>query len=67
MFRYTCTHLQALEDVISYLQKHPLHTLKKVSFFRFHRLLRYMRNRKQLPWTGKNTNKNTKFIKKFKF
>ena len=53
MFRYTCTDLQALQHVISYLQKHPLHTLKKVSFFRFHKLLRYITNRKQQDWTGK--------------
>ena len=53
MYRLVCTDQKSHEILISYLQKHPLKTLKKVSFLRFCAINRYLRNRESLPWEGK--------------
>jgi hypothetical protein len=53
MYRFVCTDQKSHEILISYLQKHPLKTLKKVSFLRFCAINRYLKNRESLPWEGK--------------
>ena len=53
MYRFVCTDQKSHEILIDYLQKHPLKTLKKVSFLRFCAINRYLRNRFSLPWEGK--------------
>jgi hypothetical protein len=53
MFRFTTTSIYSHEKLITYLNKFPLRTFKKVSFVRFCSLLNYIINRKTLPWQGK--------------
>lgn len=52
-YRFVCTDQKSHEILISYLQKHPLKTLKKVSFLRFCAINRYLENINSLPWEGK--------------
>lgn len=53
MYRFVCTSRESHEILISYLQKHPLKSLKKVSFLRFCAINRYLENRKSVPLQGK--------------
>lgn len=53
LFRFTTTSIYSHEKLLDYLNKFPLRTLKKVSFVRFCSILRYLKNRKTLPWQGK--------------
>ena len=53
MYRFVCTSRKGHEILISYLQKHPLKTLKRVSFLRFCAINRYLENSFSLPWEGK--------------
>ena len=53
MYRYTSTHMKSHQKLIEYLNRYPLHTKKKVAFYRWTTLLYYMKNRKNLPWQGK--------------
>ena len=53
MYRFVCTNRKSHEILIHYLQKHPLKTLKKVSFLRFCAINRYLENRFSLPLSGK--------------
>ena len=63
MFRFTSTSVLSHEILIKYLVKFPLRTLKKVSFLRFTSLLRYIKNRKAVPWENKVLKKVEKLIK----
>ncbi len=53
MLRFTSTSISSHEKLIQYLTRHPLRTFKKVPFLRFTSLLRYIKNRPNLPWQGK--------------
>lgn len=53
MYRYTSTHMKSHQKLIEYLNRYPLHTKKKVAFYRWTLLLYYIKNRKNLPWQGK--------------
>ena len=53
MFRFTSTSISSHEILIKYLQRYSLRSIKKVSFLRFCCLLRYIKNRKNLPWENK--------------
>ncbi len=53
MYRYTSTHMKSHQKLIEYLNRYPLHTKKKVAFYRWTTLLYYIKNRKNLPWQGK--------------
>lgn len=63
MFRFTSTSLLSNEILIKYLKSYPLRTLKKVSFLRFASLLRYIENKKKVPWKNKVLKKVEKLIK----
>ncbi len=63
MFRFTCTSVLSHEKLLNYLKKYPLHTIKKVSFLRFTSLLRYIKNKKKVPWQNKVLRKVEKLIK----
>lgn len=63
MFRFTSTSIVSHDILIKYLESCPLRTFKKVSFLRFTCLLRYIKNRKNLPWEGKVLEKVEKLIK----
>ena len=63
MFRFTSTSVLSHEILIKYLVKFPLRTFKKVSFLRFTSLLRYIKNRKAVPWENKVLKKVEKLIK----
>lgn len=66
MFRFTSTSIVSHDILIKYLVNYPLRTFKKVSFLRFTFLLRYIKNRKTLPWEGKVLRKVEKLIKNIK-
>ena len=53
IYRYTSTHMKSHQKLIEYLKLYPLHTKKKVAFYRWTLLLYYIKNRKNLPWQGK--------------
>ena len=53
MYRFVCTDRESHKILISYLQKHPLKTLKRVSFLRFCAINRYLGNSLDSPWEGK--------------
>lgn len=63
MFRFTSTSISSHEILIKYLERYSLRTLKKVSFLRFCCLLRYIKNRKTLPWQGKVLQKIENLLK----
>jgi len=63
MFTFTCTSILSHEILIKYLTNYPLRTFKKVSFLRFTSLLRYIKNRKKIPWQNKVLRKVEKLIK----
>ena len=63
MYRFTCTKNYSHDKLIDYLEKYPLRSLKKVNFVRYTSLLRYIKNRKILPWKGKVLRKVEKLIK----
>ena len=53
-FRYTCTDLRILKDILfPYLKRYPLRSAKSLDWVRFYRMIFYMKNRKTLPWEGK--------------
>lgn len=62
MYRYTSTHTASHELLAKYLDRYPLQTRKHVEFLRFLSLLRYIQNRKMLPWQGKVLNRVEKLI-----
>lgn len=64
MFRFTSTRITSHEILIEYLGKHPLRTLKRVSFVRFATLLRYIKMRPSLPWEGKVLKKVERLLKR---
>ena len=63
MFKFTSTSLLSNKILIKYLESYPLRTLKKVSFLRFASLLRYIENKKKVPWKNKVLKKVEKLIK----
>ena len=63
MYRFSSTSIHSHEKLIEYLDKYPLRSLKKVNFIRYASLLRYIKNRKILPWKGKVLQKVEKLIK----
>ena len=64
MWRLTCTSIPSHRVVVNYFTRHPLRTVKKVSFLRFASLLRYITNRSVLPWQGKVLKRVENLIKK---
>lgn len=66
MYRFTSTSISSHEKLIEYLSSYPLRTFKKVSFLRFFSLLRYIKNRRILPWKGKVLQKVENLIKNIK-
>jgi hypothetical protein len=64
MWRFTCTSILSHQVVTDYFNRHPLRTVKKVSFLRFTSLLRYITNRPVLPWEGKVLKRIENLIKK---
>ncbi len=64
MWRLTCTSIPSHRVVVNYFTRHPLRTVKKVSFLRFASLLRYITNRSVLPWEGKVLKRVENLIKK---
>ena len=53
MWRFSCTSIAGHQAAVAYFTRHPLRTIKRVSFLRFASLLRYITNRPSLPWKGK--------------
>ncbi|RYE25710.1 MAG: hypothetical protein EOP45_04495 [Sphingobacteriaceae bacterium] len=52
MWRFTCTSLSSHRLVLSYFNRYPLRTFKKVSFLRFSSLFRSITKRSVLSWQG---------------
>lgn len=50
MYRLTCTHTGGNQKIIDYLEKHPLRTRKRITFFRWKALNNYIKRR---GWQGK--------------
>jgi len=53
MWRFSSTSIAGHQTAVAYFTRHPLRTIKRVSFLRFASLFRYMINRPSLPWKGK--------------
>lgn len=63
IYRFTCNDVKSHDNLIQYLKRYPLRTLKKVSFLRYASLCNYIENRKTLPWQGKVYNRVENLIK----
>ena len=55
MYKLAVSHIKSHEILIQYLKKHPLRSIKKVSFLRFCSILRYIQEK---PVTAKSLQKN---------
>ena len=62
MYRLAVSHRQSHAILIHYLQKHPLRTIKKVSYLRFCRILSYLLDRTNYPLTEKGLRKLERLI-----
>jgi hypothetical protein len=63
MYRIVISHRKSHEILIQYLNRYPLRTIKKVSYFRFCSILRYIQDLDNYPWTQKGLKKLERLIK----
>lgn len=63
MYRIVVSHRKSHEILIKYLNRYPLRTIKKVSYFRFCSILRYIQDLDNYPWTQKGLKKLERLIK----